>query len=498
MIENSRVSDSVSSLLKIHYDKKFIPVARDFIESMAATTGVTEASSKRLCLLVEESLSFIIDKYIDSRYEAHIELLFKLLDDTALIEIIDIGPPIHEDKMPKFNIQDPESASGLWYKLVKNIADDFSFINNHRDGWLIRIEKKVDMDEEIKRNQMQEDNPDSAPCLSNHNLRLATPEDALELIDLAYLTYRYSYAGEFYDKKFLEESITSGAYEITVVDNGNKIVGAYIVSHPKSGEKWAELGGAMVLPEYRTTRAVMYLFQAMNQYMKENPRNCDFFTSHSVTTHPRSQKLIHRLKPPFMPLFLFPNMVHSPDFIGIRQNQHSRESLLWSFSLSRPFKQEILYASELRHGIIRQLLDNTGFGETVSIKDEFQETIIDSSQILVERVEQQGFAIIHLKSIGTNWFPAITKEIVTLTAAGIESICVSVSSSTPPPADMEEQLRSINLIFSGIYIDSLDSLCLAYCMTTKPIDFENIKLQHPVAMNLLECMRTEYHSLQTP
>ncbi|WP_138774422.1 hypothetical protein [Desulfohalovibrio reitneri] len=496
MTENISENPSISSLLRIHYDKRFIPVARSFVEAQAPVLGIAEESARWLNLLVEESLAFVMEKYVDSRLDAHIELVFKLFDGgVAVIEITDIGPPIHEDRVPEFDLEDDASESGLWYKLVKDVADDFSFINQHKDGWLIRMEKKVAMDGE--RAGLDRDSaPEAKPSLADHRIRLATPGDAAELMDLAFLTYRYSYAADFYNKELLERAISRGTYEITVLDNGSAIVGAYVVIHPESGEKWAEIGSAMVLPEYRTTRAVMYLFRAMGEYMKENPRGLDYFTSHIVTSHTRSQKLLHKIQPPFKPLFLFPNMVPRPEFVGIKQGSEGRESLIWSFSLKRPLRQDVLYAPESRRAMLRELLDNTGHGDAVAIEEAYQEPAESESLLHVERVEQQGFAMVHLETMGADWFTAMAREIMAQLAKGIENIAVTIPTMSPPPPDMEKQLASINLLFSGIHLAAVDSLKLVYCLTTKPIDFENIHLHDPAAQKLLETMRTEYQALQ--
>ncbi|MGE4506390.1 MAG: hypothetical protein AB7D51_13665 [Desulfovibrionaceae bacterium] len=497
MADDTEKGPRVSALLKIHYDKAFIPVALNFLEAMAGATGIAAASTRRLCLLVEESLSFVIDKYIDSRLEAHIELAFSLHEGgRVVLEIVDMGPPIHADRIPEFDLEDAASAPGLWYKLVREVADDFSFANNGKQGWRIRMEKAVTLAQGEKAWRARGGAAAEEPSLREHNVRLAAPADAGELIDLAFLTYRYSYGEDFYHRERLERAIERGAYEITVLENGSRIVGAYIVSHPDSGEPWAEMGGAMVLPEYRTTRAVLYLFRAMGEYMAQNPRNCDYFTSHLVTTHPRSQKLLLKIKPPFIPLFLFPNMVPHLEFIGISKDSAEREAVLWSYSMHEPFRQGTLHAPGQRHALLRKLLDNTGFGGSVALAEAFQEPPHGETRIALKPAPHQGFAQIRLESLGPDWFAATTRAVLTLLAEGMESINVNIPTATPLPQNLEPLLASIGLLFSGIHMAALDALDLAYCLTTRPIDFDAIQLQDPVARELLASMRKEYAALR--
>lgn len=486
----------VSSLLKIHYDKRFIPVARGFVESLAATTGINQESCKRLCLLVEESLSFIIDKYIDSRLGAHIEILFQFLDNTTVgIDIVDIGPPIHEGRIPEFDIGDETSSSGLWFKLVKGIADKISFINKHKDGWTIHIELGVPLEHGLKAGADVEADPADKPSLKNQVVRQATPEDAEGLIDLAFRTYRYSYDADYYSKQKLRQGMADGRYEITVAENEGRIAGAYTVKHPASGAPWAEMGSAMVRPEYRTTRTLIYMIKAMGDYMAANPRDCDYFTSHMVTSHPRSQKALAKIQPPFQPLFLFPNMVPHTDFIGISQGNVWRESLIWGFSILRPPAARTLYAPAARHGILRRLLDNTDFGPVTTLAEATAQPGEGPTRLEVERVPQQGFAMIRLAAAGADWSTVLTRELMRLVGAGMANVSVSIPSTAPLPPDLENQMASLTMLFSGLHLHDLDSLDLVYCLTTQRINFDGIELHDPVAEELREHMRAEYEAL---
>lgn len=50
---------------------------------------------------------------------------------------------------------------------------------------------------------------------------------------------------------------------------------------------------------------------------------------------------------------------------------------------------------------------------------------------------------------------------------------------------MERILTDMNLVFCGLSVRSLEKIDLAYCLSTKPIDFSLIKLYEPIAQKLL-------------
>ncbi len=483
-----------SSLIKVHYDHRFVRVAQVFVESMAKITGASESETSQLVLLIEECLVFIVDKYIDRRLDSHIAIYFMLHpENKVIIEMTDIGPPIHESKIPKFDIEDERTVSGLWYKLVKGIADDFSFVNLFSDGWLIRISKNIEatsfelnagIDSELEQpNKKQRTQGEKI-------IRLATPEDIPQLINLAYSTYRYSYAVDFYNTDLLETYINEKYYEITVVELGGKIIGAYVIKYPKSGEKWSEIGSAMMLPEYRNGSAGRHIFAAVKKYFQDNPRNCDYYTSHVVTTHTKSQRILFKMSNGFKPLFLFLNMVPQPDFIGISNGQRGRESLIHSYYLNRNLNIKKIFATETNYDISCEL--TSSLSKDVEVITTHSYTEGAETRISTTPCPQAGFAVINIDSFGQDWLTSLINRIISLISSGIESINVNISTINPLPADMETRLASLNLIFCGISLRSIEQLDLAYCLTIKPVDFGNIVLYGPEANKLLEHIKANY------
>ncbi|NIA19777.1 MAG: hypothetical protein GWP07_05010, partial [Xanthomonadaceae bacterium] len=277
------------SSIKINYDLRFIRVAQDFIEKLATLAGADKEEAFQLSLLMEECLVFIVDKYVDARLEAHIEVSFKLFSGGRItIEMTDIGPPIHEDNIPIFTIGDENTEAGLWYQLVRQLADEFEFVNKLNKGWLIHIVKniaKVTFDVGTTALGTRNAGLVKMDTSGKKAIRLAIPDDAPALIDLAFMTYRYSNGvPEFYDVELLKKHIAEKLYDIQVVEHGNKIIGACSIKYSEFETKSAEVGSAMIMPEYRNSTAVRLLMINLIQYQKNNPRNCDFFVSYAVTT----------------------------------------------------------------------------------------------------------------------------------------------------------------------------------------------------------------------
>jgi len=489
-----------SSSIKINYDLRFIRTVQDFIKNLAILAGADKEEAFQLELLLEECLVFIMDKYVDARLEAHIEITFKLFTDKAIIiEMTDIGPPINENKIPAFNLKDENTDAGLWYQLVQQLSDEFEFVNKLNKGWLIRIIKniaEVAFDTHMAVNDKLNSGLVKADTSGIKSIRLATPDDAAALIDLAFMTYRYSNGvPEFYDVELLKKHIAEKLYDIQVVEHSNKIIGACSIKYSEIETKSAEVGSAMIMPEYRNSTAIRLLMINLIEYHKNNPRKCDFFVSYAVTTHTRSQKALAKIYKGYKPLSISPNFIPRPEYIGIEDKTDDRETLLNVYHLNDKLKINRIYVSTNQRDIIHELIANTG--NEISISTELSKPVKEETPIFDFKIGPIKSAIISIESFGLNWFTALNKKIISSISSGIETVIVNIPSANPLPIDICEKLADLNLLFCGLSLRSLEEINLSYCLTTKPINFSLIKLYSPVAQKLLLQIENEYQSQST-
>jgi anti-sigma regulatory factor (Ser/Thr protein kinase)/N-acetylglutamate synthase-like GNAT family acetyltransferase len=485
-----------SSLIKINYDKRFIRIAQDFVENLSVLAGANQKESSQIALLIEECLVFIIDKYVDCRMAAHIEICLKVMQDKMVrIEIVDMGPPIHETMIPSFDITNEHSAEGLWYKMARSLSDEFSFVNRFKAGWLIRIAKKLEAltFSATGSGDPDADSPsDQNSTLGEKHIRPASVADVPAIIDLVYMTYRYSYMfKDLYDADMLKTLIAENRYDIKVIEHGNKVIGAFAFKYSKGLARSAELGSAMISPAYRNASASALILRGVNDYVRTNPLNCQFFMSSAVTSHVRSQKMLARIHQGFKPWLLYLNMVPRPEFIGLTQGSGERESGLYVYHPNQKLNVSRIYATSPIHlPIIHELLANSGY--PIEAVAEFAAPGNEEFKATVEQVESLQFATIAIDSLGSDWFTALSKKIFSAFVAGRVSIQVTIPSARPLPKDMERMLTDLNLVFCGLALQSLDRIDLAYCLSTTPVDFDQIKLHDPVAQKLLQHIQQGY------
>jgi hypothetical protein len=194
-------------------------------------------------------------------------------------------------------------------------------------------------------------------------------------------------------------------------------------------------------------------------------------------------------------LMIFLNMVPKPEFIGIDHKAGGRESGLYVYHLNQKLKVKKLYIAADKHlPIINELIACTE--NEVDLLSEFAEPENPESHISVQRVDAAQFVTICVESIGRDWFSQLSKRIFAEVASGMESVKVTIPTFIPLPSDIEKKLTDLNLVFCGLSLRSMERIDLAYCLTTKPVDFTLIKLYEPVAQKLLTHIEQSYCGLE--
>lgn len=493
MISNTIEDKIFTSELKINYDKRFITIAQAFIEKNLELAGVNKKEIYQTSMIVEESLVFIIDKYIDNGFDAFIEIILKLNTNSIEVSLTNIGPPIHPEKIPDFNIADNLSVDGLWYQMVKNMTTSFEFVNNYNKGWLINFSKNLP-EVNFLRNEncmIKNTSPETPKSLGKITTRYAVPEDASELIDLAFMTYRYSNGiPEFYDKEVLSKYIAGKLYDIIVTVMDGKIIGALNIKYSEFDLKSAEMGSAMVNPAFRNSKALLHLIREANKYHIENSRNLDIFVTYLVTTHTLSQRAVAKVHNGYKPFSISLGMIPRPDYIDIKDKMYSRESLLNAFHLNDKLKVDELYVSKPNKEIINEIIENSG--NSILLKTEEVDPQNNITDLFHFTIESINSSILIINEIGKDWFNELRKKVFFLIANGSKTIIVSITGNTPLPVNFNERMADLNLIFCGLNIKSISEIQLSYVLTTEPVDFGIIELASPTAKNLLNHIENRY------
>jgi anti-sigma regulatory factor (Ser/Thr protein kinase) len=223
-----RTMSIFSAALEIPYDLRFIVNALNWVTELTMLAGGGRQEAGALRSAGDETLAFIINSYPNAEIWERIRMEFSLLTDGMIeIAITNAGPPVHMNRIPQYDPRAPAEANmdGLWYFLAREAVDDFMFQNNGHKGWRVIMRKRLpEIAFTMKPSLVK--TTDAPVPKSLFVTRLAVPEDAPDIMDLTYDTYRYTYPGEvFYHESKLREALATGKITSLVVEANGLIVG---------------------------------------------------------------------------------------------------------------------------------------------------------------------------------------------------------------------------------------------------------------------------------
>lgn len=486
MAANSALEDSVplfSGSMKIPYDLRFMDSALDWAAGFSGLAGGSQKESDALRLSIEETLTFLITAYPGAETWEHLRLEFALLPDGLVeITIANAGPPVHLSRIPLYDPQAPNESQldGLWYFLARGVVDDLTFTNHGFDGWRAVIQKRLgDASFAPKHSTKASDaRPEHKVTFAT---RVATPDDAADLVDLVYDTYRYTYPSEdFYHEPKLRQALAQGKIFSVVVEADGVIVGNSSLILPQQTPRSAYSCSLMTKPAFRQSRAIIHLLNEVDRFLASGSMDVDVCYASMVTTHTGSQKAGSRIG--FAPLALLLSALPSVDFRGMKAVNVDRESGVLSVRLTAPSQVLVLYLPERHHAVMAPLLAQCGLQCRLSA--EVATPTETTSHISSKEEPGEGNARLMTTRLGRDLAQRLQKRIFALRAQGIKTVILLIPAWNPIPPDLDREMGNLQAVFTGVMPVSAQECYLVYTSLSLPVDFDRIRLSGALAVDL--------------
>ncbi|MBN1404686.1 MAG: hypothetical protein JW942_09510 [Opitutales bacterium] len=495
MLENEDAPLAVAKL-SLPYKLRYMAATLDWALQVAGLNGASAGEANQLRLALEETLSFLINSYHDAEPWELICVDFTLKNDNiAEFCIANEGPPIHQERIPRYDPQDGSGSDmdGLWYFVALKAVDDIKFNNLGNRGWQVVITKRLEqgLGGEATAPQAHASGTGTTPAFT---VRYAKPEDAGELIDITYDTYRYTHPNEvFYHESRLAEAIAKEEIIFTVVESGGTIACTDSISVLPYAPGCGYVGALMSRRAYRKTRAVLHLLNENKRYMESNPLGLDLYTSTTVTAHTGSQKAGEKIG--FKPSGLFLNEGSVINFRNMRATDGIRESFVVYVYISKKPTLETMYLPEAHHDVVRPILAHMGCEATLSAeccKELPADTVLDVKTMSIEKSAQ-----VTLVQIGKDWAESLRRKFFTLRGEGIQAITVLVPAFRPLPENLDGEMARLNGLFTGLTPLSTSDYYLVYCILNEPMDFDRIQVASPLMQALKEHIMQSYRQMSS-
>jgi serine/threonine-protein kinase RsbW len=450
MISKQILQSDFIARLTILSEKNFIPQAQAFVLFYARLFDFTGPDLQKLELITEEALVNTIQNTFGDEELGKIDIKVGYQPGKFIISIEDKGIPVDFRQLEK------SEHSSLGIHLMKNLADEFRFVNLGRDGKRLELAKFLP---EESMPGLTDTSVEPAPEgdqvvqeTDNPVIRLIEPDDAEMLARLAYRVYGYTYFGFFYQPEKIRELIAAGLLVSAVsVNSRNEVVGNLSLFFETAGGRVADSGAAMVDPRYRGHN----LFKRMKMFLKEYAAENGMYGlySEAVTIHTFTQQGNISLGAKETGIMLA-YIKEKWTFKKINNDQLAgqRQATVLYYLRTGQEPQRTVYISERFFPILKKVYDNLGLLREV-VKTNALTANYDpevNSMISSTFKPDLNVAVISVSSIGADAFDQVRQQLREFCLNKVETIYLEMPVDTPVSAVLSEKLSGLGFMLSGI------------------------------------------------
>jgi len=447
MINKKILQSEFIARLTILSDETFIPQAQEFVLFYARMFNFDKPVLKKIELVTEEAILNTIQNTFTGEELGTIDVKIIYQTSRFVISIEDKGIPVDFSKL------ETQDQSALGIKLMKNLADEFRFINLGKEGKRLELGYVLPLDKskEIQIGEEQQMPPDVMLATDHPVIRMLKPSDAEMISRLAYRVYGYSYVSLFYYPDKLREFVENKLIVSAVAVNQNEeIVGNLSLFFETPGAKVADSGAAMVDPRYRGHN----LFKEMKLFLKDYARDTQMFGvySEAVTIHTFTQQgnISLGAKETGIMLAYVLEKLRFKKISSEVLDQRQATVLYYLKTSQEPFRK--VYISEKFYAVLKRVYNNLGLEREVIMVEKHNETAlpVDISQVHTQVKPDFNVAVISLIVIGHDALDIIKQQLREFCLNKVESIYVEIPVDSPASALLSEQLSSTGFMLSGI------------------------------------------------
>ena len=282
--------------LHIPAEEQAINPVSDFAYSWCLNCGLSEQQASKFTIAISELITDIILFAYPESENKFFDLTFRqTLSDIEIIAS-EVGEPFDPDQHrynPK-NALSNGDFEGAGLRIIRKFTADFLFINKGKEGKEFRLQKEVNihgLDELLELSRLvKPKEPEKKLTNVSYSINQITPGDAEDIAKLIYRTYEYSYSKEdLYFPKKIEQTLTGKEKLGVITRSAEGQALGYFAILPTEGSNIAEVGEAVVSPDYRKQGIMSDMMDRLITVARDH--NLEALYGKAVTIHPVSQRV---------------------------------------------------------------------------------------------------------------------------------------------------------------------------------------------------------------
>jgi hypothetical protein len=471
-------------------------VASAYVQAVAVQSGFNVDQSRQLAQSLLAILQDLISQAFSPAENQDVQISCRRLPIGLQVTIGEKGLPLSEPELTSLAV-DPGACPLVSLEghltCVRGVWDEASFHNLGRAGAQVKLVKYFAGGQKSLQ-QVCEAAPLPAPPgpprekTETFVIRPFSPGDAQAIIRLLYRTYGYSYPFEhlYYPERLIALNADGSLLSLVAISSRAELVGHAALFLSKENAALAELGAAVVDPDFRGHGCLGRLTEYA--LAEAGRRQLQALCGRPVTNHMYSQKVSDDMG--FKPCALL--LGFSPDFLSfkkIHENLSQRESLLLIYRGLRPMPGVKIFLPPRHRDIILRLYD--GLGLTPEAAEAANEPPLPEAPAGVPDIETYSTAGIALiKMQATDSLQQLRHNLKHLCLARFEVIHLHLDLCQPRILQLAPQIESLGFFFAGILpgLHNTQTLIMQY-LNNVPLDYEKIQLHSPQAREILDYVK---------
>ena len=486
------------SSLTIPNDHAYRSLVAKYVVEVAKKIGFRESEVSKIEAGVNQAVGNVIDHSFAPEETAPIDVRCERIPVGLKVSIRDKGLPF-DGKLLEIAgreemLQEESGSLSEWFQ-VKDLVDEVAFNNLGREGKetvLIKHLQGRSITDYVQACELEpfdlpvpgkpEPGPDQE-CL----VRVMAEEDAVEVSKCVYKAYGYTYGLEhvYYPERLVELNKSGRIISAVAVTPDNLIIGHCALSLRGEGARIAEMGQAVVKPEFRGLGCFSKLSRLLMDIAKS--RDLMGIYGQAVSNHTYSQHVGHSLGMRDCGIILG-YLPQSVTFKGITEHLSTRVSVIIHFRyLDKPVDVEV-YAPLHHEEVIAKTYDHLGISPVVK-----KPSGLNPARLAGDPVVKTGFmrafnsAVIDVERYGKDVVKLVKAQLKELRLKKIEIINLRLNLCDPFTAILSQEFEAMGFFYSSVLPGAMpegDALILQY-LNNVSIDYSQIMTESPFAEELL-------------
>jgi anti-sigma regulatory factor (Ser/Thr protein kinase)/RimJ/RimL family protein N-acetyltransferase len=487
------------SEITVPSDRSYVAVAVAYVVEVSKKLGFEEDQRKKIGLAVEQAVANVMEQSFEPGDRQTLEISCERVPVGLQIIIKERGMPFDPLRIPLFQPrtdarQEPGELAGI--PLLRDLVDEFSIHNLGPDGQEIRLVKYIrdkrveDYFQACELEQFQQPSKArkriSGP--GEFQVHLMKPSEALEVSRSAYKAYGYTYSNEhiYYPDRMVELNENGQLISATAVTADGVLAGHCAISRSNSGSQSAEIGQAVVKPEFRGKGCLLRLTEFLINEAKS--LGLTGLSARAVTSHTFSQRVTTRLGFTACAILLG-YAPASVTFRDIKEELAQRETFVVQYKyLEKPGPLK-LYAPSRHKDFIAKLYGNLGVAPQFEAPEKSPAAALQSESILKTKTAASmppGYASIEVRRCGKNIGSEVKNALKEFRLKRYDVIALYLDLRDPLTFHMVAEFEALGFFFGGILPGASvgEALVLQY-LNNVAIDYDSIKLHTEASREIL-------------